>query len=125
MAGTCGAGFRMKVPEKYRVTTGIMKSDASYGNNGFFIIPERGGLKVIASDGEGWDHVSVSRLYTTDLPEWDDMCFIKNLFWHPEETVVQFHPKQSEYRGIAQVLHLWKKQGYEYELPPGIMVAPI
>lgn len=115
----------MKVPEKYRVTSGLMKSDASFGNNGFFIIPERGGFKVIASDGAGWDHVSVSRLYTNDLPGWDDMCFIKSLFWDAEETVVQFHPKRSEYRGIAQVLHLWKKHGHEYELPPGIMVAPI
>ena len=29
----------MKVPEQYRVTKGLMATDASYGNNGIFIIP--------------------------------------------------------------------------------------
>lgn len=113
----------MKVPEKYRVKTGFMASDESYGNNGFFSIPERQ-LKVIASDGMGWEHVSVSTFKGRKLPTWYDLVFVKNLFWNPDETIIQFIPKESEHRSIGEVLHLWKKSGSEYELPPSIMVAP-
>lgn len=113
----------MKVPEKYRVRTGFMKSDESYGNNGFFIIPKLN-VKVIASDGGGWEHVSVSLIAGHGLPTWNTMCKVKDMFWGPNETVVQYHPKQSEYKNFAEVLHLWKKSGSEYELPPSIMVAP-
>ena len=52
------------VPEEYRLRTGAMGSDESYGNNGYFIIPHKGLiLWTIASDGIGWEHVSVSLRY--------------------------------------------------------------
>jgi hypothetical protein len=38
-------------------------------NNGAFRVP--GGLRVIASDGEGWDHVSVS--LPDRCPTWEEM----------------------------------------------------
>lgn len=115
----------MKVPEKYRVKTGPMASDASYGNNGYFFIPKGDtGLIVIASDGMGWEHVSVSRYMSEDLPSWYELALVKNLFWDEEETVIQFIPKKSEHRSIGEVLHMWKKSGHEYETPPGITVAP-
>ena len=51
----------MKTPEQYRVKEGPMGSDESFGNNGLFLIPfESYEFNVIASDGMGWDHVSVS-----------------------------------------------------------------
>jgi hypothetical protein len=31
------------------------------------------------------------------LPEMEDMCWIKGMFWDAEEVVVQFHPPASEY----------------------------
>ena len=115
----------MKVPEKYRVTAGPMASDESFGNNGLFLIPNgEAGLIVIASDGYGWEHVSVSRYMSKELPSWYELVLIKNMFWDEEETVVQFIPKKSEHRSIGEVLHMWKKSGHEYELPPGIMIAP-
>jgi hypothetical protein len=93
--------------------------------NGCFIFPQEGyNLQCIASNGGGWDHVSVSRS-DDQVPTWDDMCKIKDLFFAPEETVVQFHPKQSEYiNHHPGCLHLWRKQGEEYELPPSIYVGP-
>ncbi len=79
-------------------------------------------LLVIASNGGGWDHVSVSR-YDSRMPSWEDMAEVKRLFFEPEETVVQFLPKESEYVNNCNCLHLWKKQGYEFPLPPSIFTG--
>lgn len=106
--------------EKYRLTK---YSSRQFGNNGAFIVPfESYELKVIASDGGGWDHVSVSLSNRT--PRWKEMCFIKDLFFYDDETVVQFHPKKSEYVNThPYCLHLWKKQDEYYDLPPSEFVG--
>jgi hypothetical protein len=111
-----------KYINKFRVKTGLFKSTAASGFNGCFIIP-RGGRKltVIVSDEVGWDHVSVSLKNRT--PTWDDMVYIKNLFWDDSETVLQFHPPKSDYVNIHKhCLHLWKNQRTPVELPPLFMV---
>jgi len=112
-----------KAPEKHRVQTGILGSDKSYGNNGMFLIPfENFYLKIIVSDGEGWEHVSVSLKNRT--PNWKEMCFVKDLFWGEDECVVQFHPPKSEYiNNHPNCLHLWKPIGKNIETPPSIMVG--
>jgi hypothetical protein len=109
--------------EKLRVRNGQFGSDQSYGRNGVFIIPYcHKKLRVIVSDGAGWDHVSVS--LPNRCPNWKEMCFIKNLFFERDETVIQFHPKESDYVNLCQnCLHLWKKQGQEHELPTTWMVG--
>ncbi|MFZ1398909.1 MAG: hypothetical protein WAS33_18535, partial [Candidatus Promineifilaceae bacterium] len=87
-----------KVPEKYRVTTGPLRSDRSFGNNGAFsvrTIKFNRTLQCIASDGEFWEHVSVS-VYDR-CPTWEEMCFIKSLFWSDDDLVIQLHPVKSEY----------------------------
>ena len=113
----------LKVPERYRVTTGKMKSDSSYGNNGLFLVSTFTGteLTVIASDQMGWDHVSVSTKYR--VPTWDEMEYIKRMFWEKESTVFQFHPPVSKYiNNCVNCLHMWRNQKSEIELPPPIMV---
>ena len=117
----------MKVPpnlEELRIRKGPFGSDKSNGCNGAFEIPyESFILRVIISDGYGWDHVSVSLPHRT--PNWKEMCFIKQLFFGKDETVIQYHPKESEYINChPYCLHLWKKQGQEYELPPSFMIGP-
>ena len=65
---------------------------------GWFAIPGKNGnsqLVCCASAYEGWDHVSVS--LRTRTPTWDEMAKVKRMFFDDEETVVQFHPKKSEY----------------------------
>ena len=59
--------------ERYRITTGIQGSDSTYGNNGAFRVPIGGNKSafVIASDGMGWDHVSVS--LKKRCPIWSEM----------------------------------------------------
>ena len=111
-----------KTPEKFRIRTGAFASDESYGPNGVFVIQQNPSeqIRCIASNGEGWEHVSVSinRLGNTRIPSWGEMVQVKNLFWDEEDCVVQFHPPKSKYVNChPNVLHLWRKIGHEYETP--------
>lgn len=104
-----------------------MASDSSYGNNGCFIIPKEmtphnNELHIIASDGMDWDHVSVST--QKRCPNWDEMCFVKNLFWSEDEVVFQFHPSKDSYVNNHRFcLHLWKPQRGEITLPPEELIG--
>jgi len=100
-------------------------TDPNAGNNGYWKFHYKGkDLFVIASDGEGWDHVSVS--LRNRCPTWEEMCFVKDSFFDPEETVIQYHPPKSEYVNCHDYcLHMWRPQDVELPLPPGWMVGPI
>ena len=64
-------------------------------------------LMVVASMDEGWGHVSVSLEKRT--PIWDEMCFIKNLFFDEEDLCIQIHPKKSQYVNMHNhCLHIWQ-----------------
>jgi hypothetical protein len=107
-----------------RVTRGPLASDSSYGNNGCFLLPHKGEeLFVIVSDGDGWDHVSVS--LRSRCPTWAEMCFVKAMFFDPEEAVMQLHPPKSDYVNYHRFcLHLWRPQAGDIPLPPSWMVGP-
>ena len=113
------------VPNKFRVREGKFSSTDDFGNNGAFHFNDKGyEFWVIASDGGGWDHVSVS-INRNRTPSWEQMCFVKEMFWDPFVTVVQFHPRADEYVNCApNCLHLWRNQNYIHELPPSIFVGP-
>lgn len=127
-----------KVPNKYRDRrTPMLKSDDGYGNNGFFIIPHyrinNYEFRIQASDGMGWEHVSVSIGEVGKLqkrcPTWEEMCWIKNMFWSEDDCVIQYHPAKSEYVNMhPYVLHLWRPT--EAQLPTpikemvGVNLAP-
>lgn len=71
-----------------------------------------------------WEHVSVSIFPKAKrLPTWAEMQAVKDLFWRPDETVIEFHPPVSEHVNVYDCLHLWKPP-YELELPPTIALAP-
>ena len=94
--------------------------------NGVFLVrsptSNNQNMAVICSNGEGWDHVSIS--LSNRCPNWEEMNHIKNLFFKEEETVIQFHPKKSEYvNKCRNCLHLWRDQKNEHKLPPQIMVG--
>ena len=113
-----------KVPEKYRITRGRIGSDAGYGNNGAFQVGLRRGqtVFVIASDMLGWEHVSVSR--KDRCPTWEEMCQVRAMFWDPEDVVVQYHPRESDYvNNHPNCLHLWRPVDIELPTPPAIMVG--
>ena len=104
--------------EQYRITAGPLPSSRADGLNGAFMIPRRGiTLGVIISDGLGWDHVSVS--LPDRCPTWEEMCYIKNLFFQSHETVIQYHPPQRQYvNNHKYCLHLWRPQQGKIPMPP-------
>ena len=115
--------------DQYRAVHPIRGGSRLGANWGYFVIRcGRPRLQVISSgvdDYHGWEHVSVSVLDESRTPTWEEMAHVKCLFWHEEETVVQFHPKRSEYVNAHPfVLHLWKRVGEEHELPPSVLVGP-
>lgn len=95
------------------------------GFNGMFRFQtDWGMLRCICSDGMGWKHVSVSIERDNRPPKWDAMCYVKDLFFEPEDWVVQFHPAQSEYvNHHPGCLHLWKSDA-PFPTPDAIMVGP-
>lgn len=111
--------------EKGRVTSGQFKSDPSFGFEGAYFIfsPMGPELKIICGLGMGWEHVSVS--LRNRCPNWPEMCFVKDLFWKPEEAVIQLHPPKSDYVNIHEYcLHMWRPLEASIPLPPSFMVGP-
>ena len=111
------------MPNAYRRRGGVWGSTDEIGNNGALTIPfESFILHVIARDGQGWEHVSVSLSHRT--PNWREMCFIKVLFWDKEDVVIQYHPKKSEYVNRHEhCLHLWRPVEVEVPTPPKELVG--
>lgn len=100
-----------------RVEHPIAKECGDEHNGAAFVKLNTGVLAVLFSDGEGWDHVSVSRRDRT--PTWDEMCAIKDLFFDPDDCVVQFHPPQRDYiNNHPHCLHLWRLQDCTFPMPP-------
>jgi hypothetical protein len=125
-----------KVPEQHRQRKGMYGTlPSTHGNNGLFWLPRLGGIKprppfkAIVSDGQfippgmpKWEHVSVSLPHR--CPTWEEMCFVKSLFWDDEDTVMQLHPPKSEWvNHAAFCLHLWRPLELEIPRPPNYMVG--
>jgi hypothetical protein len=108
-----------------RVREGYFASDDTYGLTGAFEVvgPMSRKLRLIASDGEGWEHVSIS--IDNRPPNWAEMCFAKDLFWNDDECVIQYHPPRSQYVNCHPfTLHLWKPIGIELPMPPTYLIGP-
>ena len=78
-------------------------------------------LRVVASFGGGWDHVSVS--LKTRVPSWREMEYVKRLFFEDHEWAIQLHAPPAEHINIhPNTLHLWRSQAVPMTLPPEWMV---
>lgn len=117
-----------KAVSECRIRTGPLASNDSYGNNGAFLIQAPYSSKdkkmaVIVSDGDGWDHVSVS--LEDRCPTWEEMCVVKDIFFGPEEVAMQLHPAKPDYVNCHRhCLHLWRPQNRSIPMPPTYMVGP-
>ena len=114
--------------ERSRVVSGPMASYPGTGPNGAFLLrfksPNRT-LAIIASDGQGWDHVSVRVDDNSDLPTWAEMDTIKKLFFHPHECSFQYHPKEEDHINFHPgVLHMWRPHLLGVPRPPTWMIGP-
>lgn len=115
-----------KVPEKDRVKIGAMATDETLGNNGAFCLMIKGIITFcVASDGGDWEHVSVSLPGRDRTPTWEHMCLVKEVFWRPEDCVIQFHPAARDYVNYHPFcLHLWRPSKELFPTPPAIFVGP-
>ena len=79
-------------------------------------------LRVIASNGEGWDHVSVSR--AKRCPNWDEMEHVAMMFFEETEIAMQLHVPASEHvNNHPYCLHWWRPHNLAIPQPPAIMVG--
>jgi hypothetical protein len=99
------------------------------GMNGGFIIqgPTGAALHITVSDGtqdgDGYERISVWCRHRD--PTWREMCFVKDLFFDDEETVIQLHAAKSKWSNDhPHVLHLWRHPDHDVPLPPPPELAP-
>lgn len=121
--------MKTQLPEK--VEKSRIDGEPSWGAYGGFLLQGPCGekLMIVASGADvddtvsqGWEHVSVST--KRRMPNWTEMCFVKDLFWDAEECVVQFHPPASTFVNNHRFcLHLWKHNQIVFPTPPAILVG--
>jgi hypothetical protein len=111
--------------DKYRMHQAEIAYYGERGDagNGIFVVPGLGvGLHVIASNGDGWDHVSVS--LPDRVPTYEEMVSVKNMFFKDDETAMQLHVPLAEHINFhPNCLHLWRCQTKDIPRPPEWMVA--
>lgn len=114
--------------EAMRIKPGPYASDYTYGANGAFSIrnPLAQDNKskiifVIVSNQAGWDHLSAS--LTHRCPRWEEMEYLKRLFFEPDEIAYELHVAESKHiNRHPYCLHIWRPQGIKIPLPPEIFV---
>lgn len=110
---------------QYRRIDLEMRAHGAMGDAGnrYFVVPRDGvDLRVIASSGGGWDHVSVST--ETRCPTWEEMEHIRKLFTKPGEVWLQFGVPEKQHINVhPYCLHWWRHQHRELRMPPAFMVA--
>lgn len=107
----------------YRVAHPAYGFDLGDAKNGYFEIEHEGNLfRAIASDGEGWDHVSIS--LPDRCPTWAEMEYFRERFFEDHETVMQLSvPRADHINRSPTCLHLWRPQNDSIPRPPGWMVG--
>lgn len=114
----------MKTNDELKVMPNLMILQTAEDGGAGRMIFGKLDASVIWSTGAGWDHVSISPFRRNYMPSWNDMCKLKSMFFYPEETVLEYHPAESQYvNNIPNCLHLWRPQHYEIPLPPPILVG--
>lgn len=111
---------------KHRVLDGPYWSRPEHGCNGYFRLMIFGALvKVIASDGKGWKHISVSLVGNPHVvPNYKTMCEVRRLFYEDTDWVVQFSPPVSEHiNNHPGCLHWWMPTDQKMPTPPSLMVG--
>ena len=135
--------MRSRMPdlvEKGRVSGALNAECVGLPYGHFFLrCPVTGStLEIQASAGEAdiwdfggppFDHVSVTvgpvGRKERRCPTWEEMCWVKGLFFLPDETVIQYHPPESVYVNYHPFcLHLWRPVGVEVPLPPTATIGP-
>lgn len=79
-------------------------------------------IRILATVGEGWDHVSVS--LARRCPTWEELELIKRRFFEDHETAMQLHvPPADHVNNNEYCLHLWRPLEGEIPRPPAVLVG--
>ena len=115
---------------EHRIVNPLYGGKGDERNGAFEMVSPDDGAKlyIIASSGEGWDHVSVSR--DDRIPSWTEMEFAKRQFFRRDDCAMQLHPPVDEYidgsfpgKRSINCLHLWRPLRGEIPRPPRWMVG--
>lgn len=102
----------------------------------FIVTPFGQRMLIVASNGSdwieaglelpAWEHVSVSLAHR--CPTWTEMEWVREQFFEPHETVVQFSVPRDEHiaghtRRARYCLHLWRPIGIVIPRPPSSTVG--
>jgi hypothetical protein len=97
--------------------------DGSNGVFRFMSCEDAKPMAVIASVGDGWDHVSVSR--PDRCPTYDEMEQIAKAFFKDDEAAVQYHVPAKDHVNVHRFcLHWWRPTYVKLVRPPGYMIGP-
>lgn len=87
-------------------------------------VEDRGILRIVASSGLGWDHVSVSR--SDRIPTWTEMEQVRRAFFRDDETAMQLHVPASDHVNYHPFcLHMWRPLRGSIPRPPAELVGPL
>lgn len=115
----------LRVHEAYRMDATSTHGWSGDETCGAFRMPSKidgQDLIILASSGDGWEHVSVSR--ARRCPNWPEMEYVKRMFFKDSETVMQLHVPESEHINChPNCLHLWRPTNETIPRPPGWMVG--
>ena len=98
---------------KVIIEKGKLWNVTNIGNarGGFIKLPDSGTASVLWDRDGDYEHVSVSPMHKFRTPTWDDMCFLKDIFFEDEEECYQIHPAKSQYVNLMDnCLHIWRRK---------------
>lgn len=75
----------------------VVLKDGVDGFKGEIHMPRWTGT-IIASNGAGWNHVSVAPYKLSIIPTWEDMCMIKDICFGEDEWAVDLPEELEQYR---------------------------
>ena len=84
-------------------------------------VVDGGELRIIASYGAGWDHVSVH--HHRRIPNWLEMEQVARVFFRDDEYAMQLHVPSTDHINVhPRVLHWWRPQDVVIPTPPKKLV---
>lgn len=108
---------------------GVVTIETGVDGGAFVLRTDTANLRIVASWGGGWDHVSVST--RTRVPRYYEMRAVKRVFFKPEEWAMELHAPLSLHINFSpkvlhlwrpHVLHLWRPQSGDIPVPPRMFV---